>query len=370
MEWPAMIDSSLALDGVLHIAVAFDWGDEVDFAHAQRLAPAQFRPLARRPRTPPSIAFRPPPLRFALPAIRLPLPPLVDVEAQCEATVFDFAGTSVALHVPFRLDAKQLTLLAGSLSESAGLVQMARSASESLFQHLQPAIDRPVWSDFSEEYIVFQFAPGDSLPAPDVLLRDSADWLAGLLRLEAGPLSQQEITESLRLRLSYSPNDLLVPEWSAAVLIDRDCEETLQTIELANLQLLEFRLTDERLDDQLVAAYEIVHPLAGSWLGSWRSHARTLRLLGDLKIEANAVFDRTSNVLKLMGDQYLARLYRMLASRFHLDEWTRSIERSLAVLEGVYQALSDQSSRYRTEVLEIIIVLLIAFEIAMAWFGR
>lgn len=365
-----MLDPSLSLGGVLHIAVAFDWGDEVDFSHAQRLAPAQFRPLARRPRTPPSIAYRPPPLRFTLPAVRMSLPPLGDVDVQCETTVFDFAAASVALHAPFQLEAKQLTDLAASLSEPTGLILAAKSASESLFQHLLPAIQRPCWSEFSEEYIVFQFPPGDSLPAPEVLLRDSPEWLASLIRLEAGPLSQQEINESLRLRLSYSPNDLLVPEWSAAVLIDRDCEETLQTIEFANLQLLEFRLTDERLDDQLVSAYELVHPLAGSWLGSWRSHAKPLRLLGDLKIEANAVFERTSNVLKLMGDQYLARLYRMLASRFHLDEWTQSIERSLAVLEGVYQALSDQSSRYRTEVLEIIIVLLIAFEIAMTWFGR
>jgi hypothetical protein len=365
-----MLDPSLPLSGVLHIAVAFDWGDEVDFAHAQRLAPAQLRPLARRPRTPPSIAYRPPPLRFTLPAVRMSLPPLAAVDARCEATVFDFAAVSVALDVPFQLEAKQLTELAGSLNESARLVQAAKTASESLFQHLLPAIQGCRWSEFSEEYIVFQFPPGDSLPAPDALVRDSPEWLAGLVRLEAGPLSQQEISESLRLRLSYSPSDLLIPEWSAAVLVDRDCEETLQTIEFANLQLLEFRLTDDRLDDQLVAAYELVHPMAGSWLGVWRSHARSLRLLGDLKIEANAVFERTSNVLKLMGDQYLARLYRMLASRFHLDEWTQSIQRSLAVLEGVYQALSDQSSRYRTEVLEIIIVLLIAFEIAMTWFGR
>ncbi|MEX2120887.1 MAG: hypothetical protein WD847_14950 [Pirellulales bacterium] len=48
------------LSGALHIHVAFDWGDEVDLAQAQQLAPSRLRALTRRPRTPSSIAYRPP----------------------------------------------------------------------------------------------------------------------------------------------------------------------------------------------------------------------------------------------------------------------------------------------------------------------
>ena len=43
-----MLDPSHVVTGVLHAAVAFDWGDEVDLEHARRLAPAEFRTLARR----------------------------------------------------------------------------------------------------------------------------------------------------------------------------------------------------------------------------------------------------------------------------------------------------------------------------------
>jgi hypothetical protein len=364
------LDSQCPLAGTLHLAVAFDWGDEIDLEHARRLAPGRFRPLARRPRTPPSIAFRPPPLRFQLPTARLAWPPLGPVEADCEATVFDFGGVSVALHVPFQLLPGQLVELAGTLGEPELLVAAARGASEALFQHLLPAIRHPLWSDLSEEYVIFHFAPGDPLPAAEVLVAESAQWLASLVRLDAGQLSPEEVTQSLRMRLSYTPADLLVLEWSAAVLVDSNCEETLQTIEFANLQLLEFRHTDNRLDDQLAAAYALIHSLANSWLPFWRTQARPLRVLGDLKIEANVVFERTSNVLKLMGDQYLARVYRMLAARFHLDEWTQSIQRSLSVVESVYQSLSDQAAKYRTEILELIVVLLIAFEIFMAWLRR
>jgi hypothetical protein len=53
--------------------------------------------------------------------------------------------------------------------------------------------------------------------------------------------------------------------------------------------------------------------------------------------------------------------------RFGWEEWTQSIQRSLDVAESVYRVLSDQSARHRTELLELTVILLIAFEIVMAW---
>lgn len=362
-----MIDFSMPLSGTLRAAVAFDWGDEIDLEHARKLAPSQFYSLARRPRTPSSIAYRPAPLRFHLPKANLSLASLGEIEVEAEATVFDFAAVSVALHLPFTLSAGELTRLAGSLSEAEPIVQAARRACDSLYRHLLPAIQTPSWSELSEEYFVFVLPPDDSLPSPAELVRESGGWLASLVRLEPETLSEEEIAESLRLRLSYSPKDLLILEWSAALLIDRDCEETLQTIEFANLQLLEFRHTDTRIDDQLASAYSLVHPSKGLWAPFWRTHAQPLRDLGDLKIDANSVVERTSNVLKLMGDQYLARTYRLLAEKFHLEQWAQSIHRSLQVAESVYQVLSDQAARYRTELLEVTVIVLIAIEIATAW---
>jgi len=214
---------------------------------------------------------------------------------------------------------------------------------------------------------VFQLPPANGLPMADSLLADYAGWLASLVRLEPNPLSPNEIEEALRLHLSYSPQDLFIPDWAAAVLVDSECDETLQTIEFANLQLLEFRHIDDRLDQRIAAAYGLIRPLAKSWLPLWRTHARPLRALGELEVEANSVFERTGNVLKLVGDQYLSRVYRLLSARFHLDEWGQSIRHSLDVVEGVYQVLSDQAAKYRTELLELIIVVLITFEIAMAF---
>jgi hypothetical protein len=102
----------------------------------------------------------------------------------------------------------------------------------------------------------------------------------------------------------------------------------------------------------------------------WRITARPLRLLGELKVEANELFERTGNVLKLVGDQYLARVYRLAGARFHLDAWERSILRKLEVAEGVYQVVADQGASFRMEFLEIIVILLILLEIVLALFHR
>jgi hypothetical protein len=364
-----MVPASTVLAGKLHIYVAFDWGEEVLLECARSLVPAEVHVLPRRRRTPSSIAYRPAPLRVRLPGVELSLPELELVQASAEATVFDFAAVSLALHVPFTLPPDCLLNLANGLADPASVVQLARAALEPLHRQLLPAIQHPLWKDdLSEEYFVFQLPPGNPWSSPARALEEHAGWLAGLVRLESGPLSPEEVTEALRLYIRYSPEDLFIPDWAAAVLIDQDCDETLHTIEFANLQLLEFRYIDNRLDDSLAAAYRVIHALVQSWLPFWRSHGRSLRVLGELKVEANGLFERTENVLKLVGDQYLARVYRLLAGRFHLHEWEQSIQRKLEVSEGVYQVVSDQTDTYRAEFLELAVVLLIILEVLLAFF--
>jgi hypothetical protein len=356
------------LAGTLHVHVAFDIGGEVNLDRARQLVPAESQSLPRRPRTPSSIAYRPPPLRFRLPPVRLTLAELGDTELSVEATLFDFGAVSVALRAPFSQSPAALLRVARALAEPGELVRAARQAFAPVYTNLLPTIHQPVWSDLTEEYFVFQIAPDGALPPPAELLSQHGAWLAGLVRLEDELLSPQEIDEALKSRISYGPRDLFVAEWSAAFLLDQDCGETLQIIEFANLQLLEFRFLDDQLDRRLGEAYRLIHPVRRSFLPFWRTHALPLRALGELRMEANDIFERTGNVLKLVGDQYLARVYRLLAGRFHLDTWERSIERSLRTMEDVYGIVSDRADTFRAEFMEVVIIVLIALEIILTVF--
>jgi hypothetical protein len=378
---PASDQQGLGCGGTLHIYVAFDWGEQIQLEEASLQIGASRQELPRRRRTPSSFSYRPSPLHLTLDPVALELAEIGPLQATAGVTLFDFGAVSLALRVPIALSAEALLRLAGSLADPSELVQRARGVLEPLYQQLLPAIGDPSWqSDLSEDYFVFQLVPSDldlvkdgagwvgrRGESPESAIPPCAAWLAGLVHLESAPLSSSEIGEALRLQLSYSPGDVFIADWGAAVLIDQDCDETLQAVEFANLQLLEFRHIDNRLDASLAAAARTIEPWTHSWLPFWRIHGRPLRALGELKVEANALFERTENALKLVGDPYLARVYRLVAARFHLETWEENIRRKLEVAEGVYQVVSDQASHFRTEFLEVIVVLLILIEIVLAF---
>ena len=93
--------------------------------------------------------------------------------------------------------------------------------------------------------------------------------------------------------------------------------------------------------------------------------ATVARSLTELQVDNALLFEGVNNTLKLLGDQYLARLYRTANRRFHLDDWDSSILRKLQTLESTYEKISGQATNQRMEVLEWVIIFLIAFSILL-----
>lgn len=351
--------------GILHAFVAYDWGDAIDLERAKVLQPAELHVLPRRRRTPSSFNFHPAPLRIRLPEVCLSLPEIGDCQAEVVATIFDFAAVSLDLNVAYQLSSASLVKLAGWLADPLQIVAIARSTLVPLFQRLKPAIRCPAWHEsVVEEYFVFQMTDAVTL-SKDWLTQNSV-WLGNLLRLESDPLSEDETTDALRLRLSYSPDDLFLPDWGAAVLRDHDCEETLQAIEFANLQLLELRHIDDRLDT-ILAETEKIFSDQKTTSFSWHGPTQKQRLLGEMNVEAGTLFERSTNALKLVGDTYLARVYRLLAERFRLSTWETGIQRKLDTLEGIYEVVTDRAEAARSTALELIVIALIAVELILAF---
>ena len=92
-----------------------------------------------------------------------------------------------------------------------------------------------------------------------------------------------------------------------------------------------------------------------------------MRSVRELEIEATSLFERADNALKLIGDQYLSRVFDLASARFHLREWQQSIRRKLDTVGDVYDLLVQQAGGTRMEVLEIVVILLIALEIVLAF---
>ena len=116
------------LNVIVHLAFAFDIGDEIDLDRARELLHGELGRLPRRKRTPESIGYRPPPIRVPLePAgIRLPGDPPLIREPRAELTLFDFGAISLAVQFPVSATPESLLELAGSLAEPAPLNESAR----------------------------------------------------------------------------------------------------------------------------------------------------------------------------------------------------------------------------------------------------
>jgi hypothetical protein len=191
--------------------------------------------------------------------------------------------------------------------------------------------------------------------------------VAQVLRAARHPLSQQEVADATALRLSFGPNDATIIDTDAAILFDPEGEDVRDVIEFANTQLLEMRFLDQQLDDVLERAYETL-------LGRparLRDAARLgpdLHRLARLQLDAAILFEQVTNALKLVGDQFLARVYSLASRRFHLAEWDASISRKLQTIDGIYAKMTDRAATRRMEVLEWIIIILIALSIVLSVF--
>ena len=182
---------------------------------------------------------------------------------------------------------------------------------------------------------------------------------ASILRAEPGPLSDEEVADALAMRCAYVRDEVVLVDWFAALLVGDDMEDERLVLELTVAELLELRALDEQLDRGVDAAYALL-TRKRSWLTAFSTRAQDLGLVSQLQADAAVLFEGVDNALKLLGDQYLARLYRVASERFHLPQWDAAIERKLRVLDGIYEKLASRAASRRFELLEIVIIVLIS----------
>jgi hypothetical protein len=189
--------------------------------------------------------------------------------------------------------------------------------------------------------------------------------VARILRGERSELSEQEVADALAQRESYGTADAALVDWYAALLVGDDVDDERAVLELATVELIELRYLDARLDRGLDEAHEVLARVGPRSWGMPRRWARDLQRIGRLQADNAMLFEGVSNAAKLLGDQYLARLYRTVSARFHLAEWDSSIARKLQTLRSIYGQLADLAGARRAEALEWIIIVLIAVSIAI-----
>jgi hypothetical protein len=336
----------------------------LDGAERRLFAGAERQTIKQKRRAPASFEYRPAPLRV----VRGGEPQSVDgyrTAPGVEIVLYDFGAVSVSYTIPLAGALASLPGLAEALWGNERLLKDARQHVEALMVALGDAAARPHVAEFVEDYSIFHIAAFTQPCDAAMLWTSQAETVAQVLRGAPHPLSQQEIADATALRLSFGPNDATIIDTDAAILFDPEGEDVRDLIEFANTQLLEMRFLDHELDDVLEGAYET---LLGRRWRRWRLApvGPDLRSLARLQLDAAILFEQVTNALKLVGDQFLARVYALASRRFHLAEWDTSISRKLQTIDGIYEKMTDRATSRRTEMLEWIIIILIAVEIGLS----
>src|SRR5438552_3493425 len=351
-------------EGVCYALFAYDAGLAINLDESERRITAltQRAAIRHKRRAPRYFEYRPAPLRvtqerevLAVGAFRTA--PSVD------AVLYDFGAVSVTYQIPLAGPLTRLITLAEELYESDVLRADSRRWVESLLAAIAPAVTRPGLTDFVETYVIFEIGAFTPPSPPAELYTTHAQEVARILRSERAPLSAQEVNDALGHRISFGSDDVTFIDWDAALIADRDAEDVRAVLEFANVELLEMRYLDQQLDDALDESYDTLSRRDGLWLpGVTRAD---LRRIGQLQVDNAVLFEGVNNALKLLGDQYLARVYRLVSERFHLAEWDASILRKIQTLDSIYQKLAEQAADRPTEVLDWIVIVLIAAVIAI-----
>jgi len=381
----------------VHALFAFDLGLAIDLARAATLlsalnnltpanSPSAPLPVPRtspaRP-TPTYFKFKPTPLRLSINTAPVTIASL-NAATTADATFYDFGAVTIAFHISYSGPLAGLLPLAEALYDCRALLEQARRLVNQLLDQARPAIKRPALVERTENYVLYQFdmpepahTSGQSSPHPLAdpisFIAANTSTLARILRSEARTLSDQEIHDAMCCRISYTPHDAAVIDWNAALLFLDEPIDARSILEFANVELLEMRHLDDQLDDALQASVPTLRPRKG--LGAFNallpgSNTPDLDRVAELQMESSLLFENVNNALKLVGDQYLARLYRLAADRLHLPEWDTAILRKLGTLESIYQKLSGRQSTNRLELLEWIVIILIAVDLVVGLVGH
>ncbi len=375
--------------GAVVVLRLYDIANEIDLARAQTLAAGEqeraggtsratspepaIEAVGRAQLTraePKAMTFGTPPVQLGLGTVTLPFEGTAR-PAEAAAKLYDFGVLSLALRFPVTdLGWDEFVALNTALDRAAA-APAAATVWSALLEHMRgivaDALVRPSRSALEEDYLLTIVNRWERPRTAEEVLRECD--VAALLASDSAALAASARDDLLRHRFSYYATDLVVLSWDHAFLVEPTGEsDVADVLEVANAQLLELLYYDALLDAELPRMYDRVdearHRLRSLMR---RRYADLARELYTLVAEVTQVTEKVDNALKVVEDVYLARVYTAALELFRVPAWAAAVERKLEIVRDTYSALYDEGTASRAELLELTIVLLILFEIIMAF---
>ncbi len=312
-------------------------------------------------------------VRFEKPPVVERLDPVVLSSGETlspQIKYYDYGVVSVLFELEFEADWETLVRLAARWVPNAELERQAQQIIRRRLERIAPAIVRQYDDWLSEDYYIFLLTDVPGCPRGADLLSQHGPEIAQVLRGEQTALARSENADVLQASLSYYPNDLVVVGWNAGLVYDTPsaAETSVQILEYANSQLLEFRHYDELLTRELAGVYRSLKQRAGLWR-RWRMRSEASRL-NSVTVEVTELVERADTAIKFVSDMFSARLYRLAAAKVGVPEYKNLVKEKLHTAESVYRALIDEFHQSRGFVLELMVVIILMIELVYLFRGK
>ncbi|MDN7024342.1 hypothetical protein FGU65_05460 [Methanoculleus sp. FWC-SCC1] len=338
----------------------YDAGDLIDLDLLERrLAVGHTTARARFTRvSPKSVSMGAPPLVMELPPVRVTIEGR-EWQMGTVARIYDIGAISLC----FTLEEEQgtpaaLQVTALQFAGQKGFDPLYAAFLDEIRQVLAPHIgDIPLDPDFYEDYTIHITDRTDPALDPVVVLLG-----------EDIAYSAQTRDDTLKYSSSYGAADRTILSWDAALLIGPaspgDLIDLIDLIEYALVQTLEFRYYDRVLTVQMERMYDDIEAAEKRtrFVRTSRYHGIMTRLM-ETQADISEITDKVDNLIKITEDVYYARVYAMALSVLRISQWRASVDRRIAVIHRNYTMLSDEVNIHHSHFLEVVIILLIAFEI-------
>jgi hypothetical protein len=287
---------------------------------------------------------------------------------EAHARLFGFGVLSIRYQIPLPDDADSAfaAVLVHEFEGAPDVGHQARAEAEKLCARVAPALDTLRFWEGMETYTVL-FASGAAGPARGSALGTDPRIAKILLAdVSTEPLSREEVADATQHCFSYTENDLCVIDWNAAVVVEPDGSRDIpDVLEFATAQLLEFRFYDDLVDREMERLYALLDKPRVSWLWWFGGRYRRLgRQLNRRLIETVEFVERVDNAIKVIADSYLARVYNAALVSFRVPTWLAGVNRKQDLTRQVAEVLTSESQVATSHLLELVIIVLIFYEIA------
>jgi hypothetical protein len=276
--------------------------------------------------------------------------------------VRDFGVLSLVYEIPLPpgISWDELVALAADLEEGSEIDHIAQEQAREVNERIRDSLKRPSSWHVFEDYIIYNFEKfeGDTSAAN---LLERADVAALLLAEDDTVIAQKTRDLILENTYQYGAGDLALVEWNSALVVEEvPSRDVADILEFAVTHLLEMRFYDDLLDKRLAQLYDDIERSKNSVFRA--PFAQIYQDASTRYIEFSEFTERVENSLKVVGDFYLATVYRAATRRFRLADWQQNITRKMNLLAQVSSLLQGEVNIRRSHWMEITIIVLILFE--------